>query len=74
MNKGDKMSSKEKEWRIVFDLPNVILKNCPFCGSSDLLKQTTNSNAYWIVCNNCAGETQSGHSWEEAVHYWNKRI
>ena len=64
---------KTKKWREKFDLKDVILKSCPFCGSNNLLKQTTNPHAYWIECHICSGQTLSGISWEEAVNYWNNR-
>lgn len=64
----------ENKWREKYDLVDVELKICPFCGSNNLDKNTTNENAYWIECKECTGQTMHGISWEEAVDNWNERV
>ena len=47
------------------------LRNCPFCGSSDIERCET--VVIWFSCNNCFAETNSRESEQEAADAWNQR-
>lgn len=43
---------------------------CPFCGGKADFSET---NAWWVTCNECNAETDADMSPEGAAEYWNKR-
>lgn len=43
---------------------------CPFCGGTADFSET---NAWWVTCNECNAETEADMSPEGAAEYWNKR-
>ena len=47
------------------------LKNCPFCGSSNLDHCKTGS--YWIDCLDCGASQYGAKTKEQAIKNWNKR-
>ncbi len=57
---------------------NIVLDNCPFCGSSDVELQRVGdwvSQAMAVVCNNedCDAQGPTSVEIEEAHQLWNKR-
>lgn len=64
-------------YKINFD-PKLHLKNCPFCGSSDVLLHVRvideqNKKFYSVFCEDCPGEVSDLHTKEEAIEVWNRR-
>ena len=49
------------------------LKDCPFCGSSDITQVLTVGLRWIIGCNNCGVRTREYTSSLEAVTAWNRR-
>lgn len=52
------------------------LKDCPFCGDSDI-KRYRNGNSHFLYCDFCKASTQkfSIITAEEVVNkYWNRRV
>ena len=56
---------------------NEELKQCPFCGSNEILRVQYNSSQppyiYRIVCKNCECGT-TWHPIKMAIDIWNKRV
>lgn len=49
------------------------LKKCPFCDGEGSMCNT-NPHAFWIRCNDCGADAESGDSVGIGVHNWNRRI
>lgn len=49
------------------------LKPCPFCGSS-LIILYHKTDLPWIQCLECLASTSCGHTEEEAIEAWNRRV
>jgi len=55
------------------------IKDCPFCGSSDVspdssFKVEGPGGHKWIVCESCGGSGHLATTDEEATDAWNKRV
>ena len=53
------------------------LKRCPFCGSMNIniIKRKCYTYVYYkIGCNECAINTASYETEQEAINFWNKRV
>ena len=57
------------------------LRECPFCGSTDILvkgypyKATYHGHKhYFVICHDCGGQTKKFYAYEEkAIKAWNTR-
>lgn len=62
----------------VIELVEVVLKDCPFCGSNydqPELEEAQNvaGKHFWVECKYCGCRGQGGPSQEDAVNKWNHR-
>jgi hypothetical protein len=63
---------------------NEKVKDCPFCGSSEIMVENTHTAAYWVECCECLVEipgeyeddTLEGHkkAFLSAIDCWNSRM
>lgn len=53
-------------------MPVVILKPCPFCGSTNLVIPQ-GAPEYWVLCDDCNASTEACTLQETAVKRWNRR-
>lgn len=52
---------------------NMLLKDCPFCGSVEVEVCRTNPNACWIRCALCGSDAPSHRTRTGAFTHWNRR-
>lgn len=57
---------------LVEDL-DVDLKPCPFCGGKAILAQISESDDYYVVCEDCVVYTDFRPK-EKAINAWNTRV
>ena len=48
------------------------IKSCPFCGSKKIIICRTNSEACWVRCDKCFGETEADPTRKGAIRKWNR--
>lgn len=52
---------------------SLLIKCCPFCGSTKVILQRTNENACWIECYKCGAQIDSVKTKQAAIAKWNRR-